>query len=308
MSASSLLRLPCGQEGTHPSLPMPTFGGLQFWRDTRVNAGWRIQQNIRTGAARLLDPANRQQCRGDENSCLARLDALKASRGIEPASDHTVLLLHGIARSTGTFRKLEDALRNQGYDATAISYPSTRTDIETHADGLETLLSRLDRTKTVSFVTHSMGALVLRHTLSRKADWMERITVGRIVMIAPPNQGAAVAGFLKNISLYRWLYGPSGQQLVPGTVADMPGLEGREVAVIAGGRGNGKGFNPFLPGDDDGTVTVAETELDGVRDRIVISSTHNGISNHPDTVNATTTFLRSGGLRVSSTATGEKNA
>lgn len=276
------------------SVSIPTVGGKQLWRDTALFAGWRIQVHASVGVNRLLDPRNRMLAWGSDKACRDRLDNLRLQRGIEPASDHLVLLLHGIARSTGTFRHLQAALREMGYDAAAISYPSTRATLDTHADGLATLLDRLEGTKTVSFVTHSMGALVLRRLLAKQRPWQRRRTVGRIVLIAPPNQGAGLAGKLQTRWLYRTLYGPAGQQLTPDSARNLPGLDGHEFGIVAGVRGNGKGFNPFLPGEDDGTVALAETALPGVKATCTTRSLHMNIANHPETVRATTAFIRCG--------------
>ena len=43
-----------------------------------------------------------------------------------------------------------------------------------------------------------------------------------------------------------------------------------EFAIIAGVRGTPDGFNPLIDGDDDGTVALSETHLDGVADRMTV--------------------------------------
>lgn len=276
------------------SLSVPTLGGKQLWRDAALQAGWRIQEHVFIGVNRLLDPRNRMRACGTYMTCRDRLETIRLHREIEPTGDHLVLLLHGIARSTGTFKKMQAALCDAGYYAAAISYPSTRDTLDAHADGLATLLDRLEGAKTVSFVTHSMGALILRQLLARERSWQRRRAVGRIVLIAPPNQGAEMARLLQNRWLYRTVYGPAGQQLTPGFARNLSGLDGYEFGVVAGARGNGKGFNPFLSGDDDGTVTVAETALRGAKVTCAVRSLHMNIANHPETVRTATTFIQCG--------------
>jgi len=286
---------------------IPTLGGLQLWSDIRLHAGWRIQRHVVDGQCRLLDPNNRSRASGSLDDCRRRFESLRREYAISPPSDHLVLMIHGIARSAGTFRVLSDTLRAKGYDATAITYASTRRHIESHADSLSDLLDALDGTKTVSFVTHSMGGLVLRHLLAPERPWMDRIAVGRIVMIAPPNQGSVVAGWLKDNPIYISLYRPAGQQLVPEAVADMPGLPGRTFAIIAGGRGDGKGFNPWLDGDDDGTVRVAETALAGAQATLILPYRHGGISNRCGTVRAASMFIEDGRLPDTNETRDSKN-
>ncbi len=275
------------------NLPTPTLGGTQLWRDAHVFAGWRIQENVLTGHFRLLDTENIRRAWGSYTQCAERLDELKRSEGIQAPSKHLVLLIHGILRSTGTFAALEKALIETGFDAVAISYPSSRGTIEEHADGLARLLDRQEGTETVSFVTHSMGGLVLRHLLKREGAWKRRIKIHRIVLIAPPNQGSAIARLLKDIPAYRLIYGAAGQQLTPAQVSRIPALE-HPFAIIAGGKGDGGGFNPLLPGDDDGTVALTETRLEGAEDFLVVPAIHASISSHQKTIRATINFLQRG--------------
>ena len=275
------------------NLPTPTMGGTQLWRDSHVFAGWRIQENVLTGYYRLLDPEDIRRAWGSYPQVKARLDALKKIENIHQPSKHLVLLVHGILRSTGTFSELEKALIDAGFDAVAISYPSTRSSIEEHAEGLARLLDRQEGTETVSFVTHSMGGLVVRHLLSRDEAWMRRIAVHRIVLIAPPNQGSAIARLFEDIPAYRLIYGEAGQQLTPAEASNIPAIE-HPFAIVAGGIGDGEGFNPLLPGDDDGTVGVAETRLEGAMDFLLVPEIHAMISNHQDTIRATINFLKHG--------------
>ena len=233
---------------------------------------------------------------------------LKAATENTTNSKHTVVMIHGIARSTGTFRVLRRALRDTEWNAVAFGYKSTRGALEDHADALARFLDNLEGQETISFVTHSMGGLILRHLLARKRPLQQPRQIGRIVLIAPPNQGSRIADTLKDLRAYKAFYGPAGQQLIPSSVAKVPGLSGNEFAVVAGGKGNGKGFNPLLPGDDDGTVAVAETLLDGARDSLLVPAIQARISNNPITVRATISFLRHGYLQEPSTQNGGNNA
>ncbi len=275
------------------NLPTPTMGGTQLWRDAHVFAGWRIQENVLSGHFRLLDTEDIRRAWGSYTRCKERLDDLKRIEDIQPPGTHLVLLVHGILRSTGTFNALEKALTGAGYDAVAISYPSSRGTIEEHAEGLARLLERQEGTETVSFVTHSMGGLVVRYLLDGKGAWKRRIEVRRIVLIAPPNRGSAIARLIEDVPAYRLIFGEAGQQLTPAEVSRAPALE-HPFAIIAGGKGDGSGFNPLLPGDDDGTVGLAETRLEGAADFLVVPEIHALISNHQETVRATIDFLKHG--------------
>ncbi|MDA1114700.1 MAG: lipase, partial [Planctomycetota bacterium] len=76
----------------------------------------------------------------------------------------------------------------------SISYPSTRRPIEAHAQQLAEVLEHLEGYSKVSFVTHSLGGIVVRRLLADRGAWMQSKQVERLVMLAPPNQGSAEYG------------------------------------------------------------------------------------------------------------------
>lgn len=272
-----------------PNLPLATLGGRQFWADRHLHAGWRIQENVFTGHARLLDPGNVRRCWGRYEACRAEFARIRAERNIAPYGGHLVLLLHGLGRSRASFGGLEPALRKAGFETAAISYPSTRRSVAANADTLEELLEDLDGVEGVSFVTHSLGGLLLRELLSREAAWRARIEVDAAVMIAPPSQGSAMADVLQyvppvNLVLWRGLFDATSERAGALPAPDVP------FGIVAAGRG-GSGYNPFLKGDDDLIVRVAETHLAGAADWMQVRGLHAFVMNAPETVRAVTNFL-----------------
>ena len=275
------------------NIPFKTLGGKQVWSDVHHLAGWRIQRHVWSHRHRLLDQNNVRRAWGDVTHCRAVLDDWQRRLDLQARSDHLVILLHGIGRSTGTFSRLLGPLKEEGYEVANVSYASTRRPLEAHAETLSALINDLRGIKTVSFVTHSMGGLVLRQLLSERRDWQDQINIFRIVQIAPPNQGSSVARMLKDVWPYKWLYGPAGQQLIPASVQGMAPLAG-EFGIIVGGTGNRYGLNPWIGGDNDGTVRVEETDLPGARDTVRVNAFHLIISNAPDSVRAVLNFLKRG--------------
>jgi hypothetical protein len=67
-----------------------------------------------------------------------------------------------------------------------------------------------------------------------------------------------------------------------------------EFGIIAGGLGNDTGFNPLLPGDNDGVVTVASARLEGARDMMVVPSLHTALIINPKVFEYTLHFLEHG--------------
>jgi len=275
------------------NVPFYTMGGKQLWRDRFFHCHWRIQENIYTGLCRLLDPGDVRRAWGSFEACRVAFEEIRLRKKIRYRSRHLVILLHGLGRSRSSLDTLSRELRKAGYETASIGYPSTRRTIEEHGEGLEEVLDGLTGVDTVSFVTHSLGGIVAREALARKGQWMKRLKLGRLVMIAPPSQGARMAQMLKKFPPYRLILGPSGQELAGKKPQEM-GRPPCSFGIIAGARGDEKGYSPLIPGDDDGVVSVEETRLEGADDFLLVRSLHTVIMNHPDVCRAIPLFLKSG--------------
>jgi len=279
-------------DGRRPNLPFWTLGGLQFWGDEMWYCGWRIQCHALDGHCRLLTPRGVRRAWGAYEDCEAAFRRLVDRTAVRPRSDQFVVLLHGLLETRHAFRRIEKALAQAGYETVTVKYASTRTSIDEQAAQLERLLARLEGARRIHFVTHSLGGIVVRQYLAAHRD----ARIGRLVMIAPPNQGAVMADLLADRLLYKALTGPAGQQLLSdsdGFIAALP-APWCEFGVIAAGLGDGLGFSPLIPGDDDGVVGVAETRLEGMRDFLVVPATHGLVTTRKRTIQAVLTFLQTG--------------
>ena len=276
------------------TLALPTLGGKQLWGDCFVFEGYRIQRSFLTGHHRLLDPQLRRRCTGTYAQCRGRFERLRKSNHLKRTSTHLVVLLHGIFRAAEGWRPMVRALTDAGYATAPVTYPSTRRGLELHADQVDEVLESSDDIETVSFVTHSMGGLVAREVLGRSGGWRDRIAVNRLVMIATPNKGAAIADILVHLKPFREIAGPAASQLTTEYV-DLLAMPACRFGVVAGVKGNGKGYNPLLPGDDDMTVSAASALLEGAEDTLVVpGAVHTFIMQTPAVVRATVHYLSHG--------------
>lgn len=276
-------------------LRVPTLGGPSLWGDVHLEHTYRIQKHHLTGHCRILDRKDRRVFWGTREECMAELNEREDSRPVSESGQHLVLCLHGIFRSKNAMNPIRDALIEKGFNAWSINYPSTLTTISEHADQIRQLLLNCEGVHTVSFVCHSMGGLVARALLAdREAPWREKITPHRLVMIGTPNQGTFVAEELsKRSRLFRLIAGPSGLQLTPEWVNSLP-IPDIDFGIIAGGTGDSKGFNPFLLGDDDMTVTVKSAQLEGAKDFLLCRAIHTFIMQNPRAMDATIHFIQHG--------------
>ena len=242
-----------------------TLGGMQWWADEYILAGWRLQRHIRTGHWRLLDRKDVRQAWGSYEACRTVLERERLSRSLAFTSRHLVLMLPGIGRSKHMFAAAITQLATKHCDIMAINYPSTRLGLDDHSKQLARLLSRLQGIETVTLIGHSMGGLVIRGLFSNNPELADRRQGPRIqqcVFVFTPNQGAYKAQLWSRRWWYRCLLGPAGQQLCPELASTLP-IPTVPCVVIAGGQGDNRGRSRLIPGDDDGTVAVNETYLPG---------------------------------------------
>ena len=289
--------LAAGSDRTLPNVALPTLGGSQLWADVAWDGGWRVQRHVWTGHARLLDREDVRRAWGSTEACLDAL-AARASGSEAPSADAPVaVVLHGLWRTRRSMGRLTAALEGAGFDVVDVSYPSARGSIEAHAAQVAGLLDRLPgEGREVSFVTHSLGALVTRQLLAREGDaWRSRHRVRRAVFIAAPNQGARLAELGRRIPLLPWIYGEPMRQIASGFTRELPAPP-IPFLTVAGGRGDGEGWNPLVPGDDDGVVSVTEAQLEGAVAAHRVRAMHTVIMNHPATIAAALQFLRSGAV------------
>ena len=64
-------------------------------------------------------------------------------------------------------------------------------------------------------------------------------------------------------------------------------------------KGNGKGFSPLVPGDDDMVISVKTALYDKAVDTLVLPYRHSFIMNKKKTIAAVINFIRTGRLRAS---------
>jgi hypothetical protein len=120
--------------------------------------------------------------------------------------------------------------------------------------------------------------------------------LGRVVMLAPPNQGSEVVDWEKHWLLFRWLLGPAGQQLGTGAES-LPAQLGPvdfELGVIAGDRSVEFLHSLIIPGPDDGKVGVERAKVQGMKDFLLVHKTHTFIMRDNEVLNQIEYFLRTG--------------
>ena len=211
-------------------------------------------------------------------------------------AEEGVVLLHGLCRTDSSMNKMAACLEEAGFKVLNVAYPSRTATIEKLSDdaiGPALANPGLKDCAKIHFVTHSLGGILVRSYFKRHA--CERL--GRVVMLGPPNQGSEVVDSLKSWYLFQKLNGPAGNEL--GTeVASVPNGLGPvtfECGVIAGDRSiNWINSLAMIDGRDDGKVSVERTKVEGMKEHIVVHTTHTFMMRNKKVIASTIRFLKEG--------------
>jgi triacylglycerol lipase len=210
------------------------------------------------------------------------------------AGSESVVLLHGLGRSAAAMNPLAEHLRAAGFETHNLDYPSTdHTPAELVAWLDDALTTCCEHTQgALHFVTHSLGGILVRAQLEAKRPPQ----LGRVVLIAPPNHGSEIVDNLVGNALFEAALGPTGSDLgtAPDSFPNRIGPPDYEVGVIAGSESINPVGTVLLPDENDGTVSVESTRLEGATDFILVKANHTFIMQETEVAEQVVHFLRNG--------------
>lgn len=266
------------------------------WSDELVRHDWRLQRCPGTDDWRILDPHETCMHEGSEADCRGEFARLETVGTIPPLSGEAVLVLHGLGENRASMQPLVRHLRGQ-LDATVLTvgYASPRTGIDGHGASLGRVIAGLPEATRLSFVGHSLGNIVVRRWM-HQAPAADLARVHRMVMLGAPNQGSDLARMTANVWLLSQLAHGAAKDLVlhwP-EISKSLAVPPCEFGIVAGGKGDDRGYSTLLAGDDDAVVRVAETKLDGARDFLLLPVSHASMMKNDAVQRATVAFLQTG--------------
>ncbi len=206
----------------------------------------------------------------------------------------TVICLHGFwSHGAGMFlikRRLE---KEYGLRVMLFSYPSVRGTLDENAAALANFIQKESIAQT-HIVGHSLGGVVALRMYANETD----APPGRLVCLGSPLAGSRAADFL---SQQDWAEPILGHSLATGVINKpasdwaMHVCTQREVGIIAGTVPIGLGqYVAEFDEDNDGTIAVSETQLEGARDHLTMPVSHKGMLVSPDVVDQAAAFLKRG--------------
>ena len=181
-----------------------------------------------------------------------------------------VILVHGLWTGGWAMQGLRLLLARRGYAACVFDYRSMAQGMDEHARRLATRIAAM-REPAIHLVGHSLGGLVILHYLRMQGE--QRIA--RVVLLGTPVRGCMAGQRLGAMAAGERLLG-SSRDIWRGLPDDYRAQ--CDLGVIAGSRPWGLGHLVVrLPGTNDGVVRLEETEVAGMRDRIVLPVSHTGM-------------------------------
>lgn len=233
----------------------------------------------RFGLAAILLSGFALPSAAQRSDSLAVPAASAATPAEAPAARELVVVLHGMGRTSRSMRPIELALKEAGFDVLNIGYSSYCCSIPELGEAVRRELDakRLPEHTRVHFVGHSLGNIITRWVVTQPEP---PAGVTRIVMLAPPNQGARMADRFAPFA--GWLLEPIDELRTDtaATVQKLTPLSGIEIGVIAG--------------RDDSTVRIEETHVAGETAHIVVKGNHTFIMREREVQRLTVEFLRTG--------------
>ena len=234
------------------------------------------------------------------SACVTAQQAVNQTSSFEQYSpnknqskNQTVVLLHGLSRTSRSMRTMAKALQVEGYKVCNIDYPSRYFKVKKLAEAyvFPKINECVQQNQTVHFVSHSLGGIIIRSLDKELQDY----TTGRFVMLSPPNQGSEAVDKLSNIWGFKTLAGPAGASLGTGSdsVPNTLPIPSITFGIIAATHSNSP-MSWIIPGDDDGKVTLKRMRLQGMSDYLEANTTHSFMMSNKQVIHATIEFLQNG--------------
>lgn len=192
--------------------------------------------------------------------------------GATASAARDLILLHGLWMPGLAMAPLAARLGEHGFRTHVFDYASRARPLEKHAERLVRFAREVAAGRPpgcLSFLGHSLGGLVVLEALARS----DAPAAAGVVLLGTPARGCLAGRRLAGYPGGRWMLGESAALWREGRAARWSAPA--PLGVIAGSLPLGLGrVLGRLPGVNDGVVRLEETEVEGMRERIVLPVGH----------------------------------
>ena len=206
-------------------------------------------------------------------------------------NQETVVLIHGFGRDADSMAGLSNWFKNAGYGVEQVEYESLTQNMD---EIKKEVFDQIDRCclelMKVHFVGHSIGGLLIRSYLGEN----NISNLGRVVLIGTPNKG----WYDTEIFDQQWLPHIAIPVLMDIAGEDTDFLNSLEppyydLGVIAGDIGIGV-IEFLLGGPNDGLVRVESTQVEGMKDFVIVRLAHYDLRSKKIVADHAINFLKHG--------------
>ena len=203
-----------------------------------------------------------------------------------------VIVLHGLGRTKSAMWMLASRIEKAGFRVARIGYHSLRDTPDKILKSIDAQIKTCcaEKSPKIHFVGHSLGGLIVRAYINKT----HISNLGRVVLIGTPNKGSEIVDVYGKQWWFK-LLGPTAQVLGTGKSSLSRSLPKPDypVGVIAG-KSNSQRYEALLPGLDDGLVSVESAKVEGMKDFILVETSHSMMRYNKVVANETIHFLRQG--------------
>lgn len=198
-------------------------------------------------------------------------------------SKPAVVLVHGLWLKSWVLLAFKRFFSNQGFAVYGFSYASSSQEFTTNVRQLVDFVNCREQ-QTVHLIAHSMGGLL---TIKAEPEFNKQ---GKIVFLASPIKGSKVAKRLSSHQLSRRLLRHAAAPLIEGANQQPPR---RPCQMIIGNKPYGIGRLVYrFAGANDGTVSIASSQVDWLTEHHIINTNHVGILSNRTAMDLALRFLQ----------------
>jgi len=210
------------------------------------------------------------------------------------SASQKIYVIHGHGGYGLQIAKICNTLIKEGYTVENFTYRSLSVDVDEVAKKLFAKI-RNENVDSVSFVTFSLGVLVVRSMMLNLTDSIHFPFINKFVMIAPPNKGTPVADKYYPNKIIRFFAGPNLYKLTTQYHSQnlLPVLQ-CESGAIFGIKGDGRGYNTSLNADNDGYLVPEQSILGNEAKIAYVKASHNALPQQRKVREYVLNFLRNG--------------